>query len=124
MEMKKFGRNICVAMRQKAARSIRTQSWRRSLDTDAVPLWVGLVVFVSLMFDHSVAADAYVWPGHLHSIQSDPATHKDTISIRERKGNKGRDGKEKRLNKRINRKEDRERECTLRFYEEIKLDWI
>lgn len=59
------------------------------LDTDAVPLRVGLVVFVSLMFNHSVAADAHVRPGHLHSIQSDPATHKDTISIRERRRGKG-----------------------------------
>lgn len=28
------------------------------------------------MFNHSVAADAYVWPGHLHSIQCDPERHK------------------------------------------------
>lgn len=35
------------------------------------------------MFNHSVAADAYVWPGHLHSIQSDPETHRNTIAIRE-----------------------------------------
>lgn len=35
-------------------------------------LWVGLVVFVSLVFNHSVAANANVWPGHLHPIQSDP----------------------------------------------------
>lgn len=57
------------------------------MDNDAVPLWVGLVVFVSLVFNHSVAADANVWPGHLHPIQSDPATHTDTLSIGERIGN-------------------------------------
>ena len=69
------------------------------LDNDAVPLWVGLVVFVSLVFNHSVAADANVWPGYLHPIQSDPATHEDTISVRETKANtnenKEGDGKEK-----------------------------
>lgn len=54
------------------------------MDTDAVPLWVGLIVFVSLVFNHSVAADANVWSGHLHSIQSDPATHKDKIFIKEK----------------------------------------
>lgn len=42
----------------------------------AVPLWVGLVVFVSLVFDHSVAADAYVRPGHLHPVQRDPERHR------------------------------------------------
>lgn len=52
-------------------------------DSDAVPLWVGLVVFVSLVFNHSVAADTNVWPGHLHPIQCDPATHTTTISIKE-----------------------------------------
>lgn len=36
------------------------------------------------MFNHSVAADANVWPGHLHSIQSDPETHRNTIAIRGR----------------------------------------
>lgn len=50
-----------------------------TLDSDAVPLWVGLVVFVSLVFNHSVAADADVWSGHLHSVQSDPAAHTDRI---------------------------------------------
>lgn len=54
------------------------------MDSDAVPLWVGLVVFVSLVFNHSVAADANVRPGHLHPVQSDPATHTDTVSFRER----------------------------------------
>lgn len=31
-------------------------------------------MFVSLVLNHSVAADADVGPGHLHSVQSDPAT--------------------------------------------------
>lgn len=44
------------------------------MDNDAVPLWVGLVVFVSLVFNHPVAADADVRPGHFHSVQCDPAT--------------------------------------------------
>lgn len=39
------------------------------------PLWVGLVVFVSLVLNHSVAADADVWSGHLHPIQSDPVVN-------------------------------------------------
>lgn len=39
----------------------------------AVPLRVGLVVFVSLVFDHPEAADADVWSGHLHPVQGDPA---------------------------------------------------
>lgn len=42
----------------------------------AVPLRVGLVVFVSLVFDHPEAADADVWSGHLHPVQSDPAEGK------------------------------------------------
>ena len=45
-------------------------------DDDAVPLRVGLVVFVSLVFDHPVAADPDVRPGHLHSVQSDPGTQR------------------------------------------------
>lgn len=39
----------------------------------AVPLRVGLVVFVPLVLDHPEAADADVWSGHLHPIQGDPA---------------------------------------------------
>lgn len=39
----------------------------------ALPLRVGLIVFVSLVFDHPEAADADVWSGHLHPIQGDPA---------------------------------------------------
>lgn len=39
----------------------------------ALPLRVGFVVFVPLMFDHPEAADADVWSGHLHPVQSDPA---------------------------------------------------
>lgn len=39
----------------------------------AVPLRVGFVVFVSLVFDHPEAADADVWSGHFHPVQSDPA---------------------------------------------------
>lgn len=54
-------------------------SWRTSLDNDAVPLWVGLIVFVSLVLNHSVATYANVGPGYLHPIQSDPATHTDKI---------------------------------------------
>lgn len=42
----------------------------------AVPLRVGLVVFVSLVFDHPEAADADVWSGHLHPVQGDPAGRK------------------------------------------------
>lgn len=60
-----------------------------------VPLRVGLVVFVSLMFNHSVAADAYVWPGHLHSIQSDPARHKNTMSMREERKQREREEKKR-----------------------------
>lgn len=73
----------CIALRQKQRH--RSKCPRKSLDNDAVPLWVRLVVFVSLVFNHSVAADADVWPGHLHPIQSDPATHTDTTSV---KGNR------------------------------------
>lgn len=79
----------------KAARSIQMWSRRTSLDNDAVPLWVGLVVFVSLVFNHSVAADANVWPGHLHPVQSDPATHTETIHVRERKTSKHKEGEMK-----------------------------
>lgn len=62
-------------------------------DSDAVPLRVGLVVFVSLVLNHSVAADANVWPGHLHPIESDPATQTDEITIRggETGGTKGQE---------------------------------
>ena len=70
----------CVALQRD-----RSKCPRKCLDNDAVPLWVRLVVFVSLVFNHSVAADANVWPGHLHPIQSDPATHTDTTSV---KGNR------------------------------------
>lgn len=38
----------------------------------AVPLWVGLVVFVSLVFDHPEAADADIRAGDLHPVESDP----------------------------------------------------
>lgn len=78
--------NLAVA-KTKAVGSIQMYSSGRTFDSDAVPLRVGLVVFVSLVFNHSVAANANVWPGHLHPIQCDPATHKDTdiLSIRERK---------------------------------------
>lgn len=53
--------------------------WRRSLQQEfcnirpAVPLRVGFVVFVPLVFDHPEAADADVRSGHLHPVQSDPA---------------------------------------------------
>lgn len=72
------------------------------MDNDAVPLGVGLVVFVSLVFNHSVAADANVWPGYLHPIQCDPATHKNT-SFKERKGDKQTD-RDKETTKKRSRK--------------------
>lgn len=56
-----------------------TRSRRAASDSDAVPLRVGLVVFVSLVFNHSVAADAYVWPGHLHPVQRDPETQREVL---------------------------------------------
>lgn len=34
------------------------------------------------MLNHSVAANANVWSGHLHPVESDPATQTDGISIR------------------------------------------
>lgn len=78
------------------------------MDNDAVPLWVGLVVFVSLVFNHSVAADANVWPGHLHPIQSDPATHTDTISVRggEREANTKRETRGRRREKYLRRRRE------------------
>lgn len=57
----KFG-TICV-----------TVAASRGVGRAAVPLRVGLVVFVPLVFDHPEAADADIWSGHLHPVQSDPA---------------------------------------------------
>lgn len=99
-EKKKLERNIWAAWRRDKSKHDRFKRWtqRAGPDTDAVPLWVGLVVFVSLVFNHSVAADANVWPGNLHPIQSDPATHRDTTSIirgSKRKTNKERDKRER-----------------------------
>lgn len=58
-------------MKQSIDWNVKAGIWR--LDSDVVPLRVGLVVFVPLMLNHSVATDAHVGPGHLHPIQSDPA---------------------------------------------------
>lgn len=82
MEIETAARIICVIVRQQRRGLIGTRSRGAAPDTDAVPLWVGLVVFVSLMFNHSVAADAYVWPGHLHPVQRDPETHRKTRALR------------------------------------------
>lgn len=83
------------------------------------------------MFNHSVAADANVWPGHLHSIQSDPETHRNTIAIRGRvrvwggqqggrEGGAGREGP--RRTERLDGKEER-RTSAASFHRE-RISWI
>lgn len=57
----------------KKAREIGGAGGPRGGGGVALPLRVGLIVFVSLVFDHPEAADADVWSGHLHPIQGDPA---------------------------------------------------
>lgn len=81
--METAARIICVIVRQQWRGSIGTPSRGAAPGSDAVPLWVGLVVFVSLMFNHSVAADAYVWSGHLHPVQRDPETHREKQESRD-----------------------------------------
>lgn len=62
----------------------------------ALPLRVGFVVFVPLMFDHPEAADADVRSGHLHPVQGDPARgegRKGSVSARPDQPEKASGGK-------------------------------